>query len=706
MIRPLCRLLFAVLFAARLSAVDAAVDASVGTAGGNPTTPVAALAPRASSAAAAPLVASLPEIVGTLPVLHQGRVKPLAVAAEEIVYAITGTGRFAEVETVEDPHHPGSFHQEKTTKAEPTDLLMAMMLEPDAWRDRPLINASHLGLQRQLGFKGPWATLVEVEGAAGFLGAAVSKKQRAEATKEKIDLTPIEAEAYKLAERQQETIAALGGEAVAFMPLAPDASARAWVLATLAPAVAATNPERHEAAWRERLRDVQARPVESRDAALQQADVWLSFGDLRRHDPLLSDVGDSGLGAALAACDAWLAAVSDHSAADIQHLQPALAAALRAQGIRHRADAASGSAGYPSISRLGAEYTYHRTHPLRWAWVCYLLGGLGAAVGLRRAGASAAWNAIFVTGVALTGAGVVLNLVGLFTRFYITSLGIVTNLYETLLFVAFICAGLGLVFARATRTPLYAVAGGIAGALCAMVGDFIPPELGSQLRPLQPVLRDNFWLLTHVLCVVSSYGAFALAMMLGNIHLIRATIARRTVAREEGLAIYRCIQVGVLLVATGTLLGAWWADKAWGRFWGWDPKEIWALVTLLTYLIPLHLRYVGVVGPTGLAAWSVYGFMSVVMSWYGVNFLLGTGLHAYAFGSGGQGYVLTLCALQIVATTAMLARIAPAARAERERAKAARAGELDAALARADAADAAEAAVGAAPLPPTPSPEH
>jgi nitric oxide reductase large subunit len=88
-------------------------------------------------------------------------------------------------------------------------------------------------------------------------------------------------------------------------------------------------------------------------------------------------------------------------------------------------------------------------------------------------------------------------------------------------------------------------------------------------------------------------------------------------------------------------------------------------VTLLTYLVPLHLRYVGLVGPTGIAGWAVFGFMSVVASWYGVNFLLGSGLHAYAFGSGGQGYVLGGCLVQLIVVTGLLlyVRTLPAASA-------------------------------------------
>jgi ABC-type transport system involved in cytochrome c biogenesis permease subunit len=105
--------------------------------------------------------------------------------------------------------------------------------------------------------------------------------------------------------------------------------------------------------------------------------------------------------------------------------------------------------------------------------------------------------------------------------------------------------------------------------------------------------------------------------------------------------IYRAMQVGVLLVAAGTILGGVWADVSWGRFWGWDPKEVWALITLLVYLIPLHGRFAGWVSTFGIVGASVVCYMSVLMAWYGVNFVLGVGLHTYGFtAGGGQGVVL------------------------------------------------------------------
>jgi hypothetical protein len=184
----------------------------------------------------------------------------------------------------------------------------------------------------------------------------------------------------------------------------------------------------------------------------------------------------------------------------------------------------------------------------------------------------------------------------------------------------------------------------------AFAGTFIAwffPIPGKQFSPLQPVLRDNFWLTIHVLTIVSSYAAGALAWGLGCLSLgyyllgrygAGAMGKRKPPEACTALAgfIYNAMQVAVLLLAAGTILGGLWADVSWGRFWGWDPKEVWALVSLLAYIAILHGRYAGWIGTFGLAAGSVIGAAVIGMSWYGVNFLLGAGLHSYGFGQGGR----------------------------------------------------------------------
>jgi len=192
---------------------------------------------------------------------------------------------------------------------------------------------------------------------------------------------------------------------------------------------------------------------------------------------------------------------------------------------------------------------------------------------------------------------------------------------------------------------------GLVVTAVAFAGTFIAwffPIPGKAFSPLQPVLRDNFWLTIHVLTIVSSYAAGALAWGLGLLSLGYYLLGRYrpggagrpnqppAACAELAGFIYKAMQVAVLLLAAGTILGGLWADVSWGRFWGWDPKEVWALVSLLAYLVVLHGRYAGWIGNFGLAAGAVVGAAVIGMSWYGVNFLLGAGLHSYGFGKGGQ----------------------------------------------------------------------
>src|SRR5262249_49284654 len=107
------------------------------------------------------------------------------------------------------------------------------------------------------------------------------------------------------------------------------------------------------------------------------------------------------------------------------------------------------------------------------------------------------------------------------------------------------------------------------------------------------------------------------------------------------------MQFGVVLLAGGTILGGVWADYSWGRFWGWDPKGVWALIALLSYLTILHARFTGWVDQFGFTVLTIVAFMFVLMAWYGVNFILGVGLHSYGFSSGGFTFVTTFVTAQL-----------------------------------------------------------
>jgi len=177
-----------------------------------------------------------------------------------------------------------------------------------------------------------------------------------------------------------------------------------------------------------------------------------------------------------------------------------------------------------------------------------------------------------------------------------------------------------------------------------------------------PILRDNFWLAVHVVTIMTSYAAAAIALILGNIALGYYLFGRyRNRRPPQACAVlarftYAAIQITVLLLTAGTILGALWADKAWGRFWGWDPKEVWALVSLLVYILILHARYVGWSGNFGMAVAAVLGFTAVLWTYYGVNFIMNTGMHSYGAGSGGQWEVIAVLVLDLLFLAAASAR--------------------------------------------------
>jgi ABC-type transport system involved in cytochrome c biogenesis permease subunit len=226
----------------------------------------------------------------------------------------------------------------------------------------------------------------------------------------------------------------------------------------------------------------------------------------------------------------------------------------------------------------------------------------------------------------------------------------VTNMYESVVYVGAGVALFGLIFELRYRRKYFLSAAATISTLILILADNSPLVLDPAVRPLEPVLRSNFWLVTHVLTITLSYAALALALGLGNIALgygLFRSPNHDTVA-ALGRFTYKVLQLGVLLLAAGIILGGVWADYSWGRFWGWDPKEVWALVALLAYLAVLHARFAGWVGERGLAALSVTCFALVVMAWYGVNFVLGAGLHSYGFGGGGQGWVYGAVVLQLI----------------------------------------------------------
>ncbi|MCB0361800.1 MAG: cytochrome c biogenesis protein CcsA, partial [Bdellovibrionales bacterium] len=301
---------------------------------------------------------------------------------------------------------------------------------------------------------------------------------------------------------------------------------------------------------------------------------------------------------------------------------------------------------YGDNTKIMAEVHLNSFHPFMWAWIFYLIGALfllGSMVNDRRWLYVGGWSGVVL--------GFCLHIYGMAIRSYILGRPPVSNMYESVVWVAWGAIIFSMVFELKNRTKTILMASSLVAVFCLLLTDIAPSVLDKSLQPLQPVLRDNFWLTTHVLIITLSYAAFFLAFALADLQLIYFLRDEKKYSKQihEGTrSIYRAIQVGVVLLGGGIILGGVWADYSWGRFWGWDPKETWAFIAWVGYLAILHGRLVGWIRNFGMAVCSVVAFSLVIMAWYGVNFVLGAGLHSYGFGAGGVEYVAVFVALHLL----------------------------------------------------------
>ncbi len=243
----------------------------------------------------------------------------------------------------------------------------------------------------------------------------------------------------------------------------------------------------------------------------------------------------------------------------------------------------------------------------------------------------------------VTTAGAIGNLFGILLRWFESyQLGFghapLSNLYESMAFFAFTTAVLYLVVEKryqnrtigAFITPL---------VFTAMAYASLSPNISDRIQPLIPALKSN-WLIAHVIACFLGYAAFAVAFGVSLMYLLK----RKSVFSEKSLLHYlpepgvldelthQLIMFGFLFLSAGIITGAVWANSAWGRYWGWDPKETWSLITWFVYAMLLHARLMHGWQGKRIACLSIFGFMAVLFTYFGVNLL--PGLHSY--GALGQ----------------------------------------------------------------------
>lgn len=286
---------------------------------------------------------------------------------------------------------------------------------------------------------------------------------------------------------------------------------------------------------------------------------------------------------------------------------------------------AANPAAHPPRWRLTLEVWYHHAQPFRIAWVAYLVAAaalllsLGTAGKLAvRLGQAALWMAFLV------------HAAGILCRVVLGGRPPVSNFFETMLWLPFVAVVVSLILERIYQARYISLAAAMLAAITLILAEHVP--LDPSISPVVAVLHSNKWLTIHVLTIVASYGALALATVLAHVYgWLYVTRRAHQALPALGLFLYRVIQVGVVLLAGGVMLGAVWANASWGRYWGWDPKETWALITLLWFLAILHGRFAGWIKGVGVALSTISGFFLLLMTYYGVSFYL-VGLHSYAGG--------------------------------------------------------------------------
>lgn len=224
--------------------------------------------------------------------------------------------------------------------------------------------------------------------------------------------------------------------------------------------------------------------------------------------------------------------------------------------------------------------------------------------------------------------------VGLGIRWYISGHAPWSNGYESMIYVAWATLFFGLIIGRKSGLTIAATTFVTSMVLMVAHWNWMDPSIGN----LVPVL-DSYWLMIHVAIIVASYGPFAIGMILGMIALLLFVLKTKKngkkldkVITELSIINELALTIGLVMLTIGNFLGAIWANESWGRYWGWDPKETWALISIMIYAFVIHMRVVpGLRGKLKFNIASVFAFSAILMTYLGVNHLL-SGLHSYATG--------------------------------------------------------------------------
>jgi cytochrome c-type biogenesis protein CcsB len=206
------------------------------------------------------------------------------------------------------------------------------------------------------------------------------------------------------------------------------------------------------------------------------------------------------------------------------------------------------------------------------------------------------------------------------------------NMYESMLFLAWGVGLFAVVAFAVMRNRVVVVNAAVGAALTMALTDLLP--IDRFIHPIAPVLSGTPWLAIHVPIIMVGYAVLALGLVVAHMQVGFTIFAPTKVEVIDRLydLLYWYMFVGSILLLAGILTGSMWAASSWGRYWGWDPKEVWSLVAFLAYMAILHAKVDRMIGQFLVAAISIAAFQTIVMTYLGVNFVLTTGMHSYGMG--------------------------------------------------------------------------
>lgn len=295
-----------------------------------------------------------------------------------------------------------------------------------------------------------------------------------------------------------------------------------------------------------------------------------------------------------------------------------------------------GSNVRPSDQKIDSEILYNKYDIFKRLFYLYMIAGVLMLVFsvIQIVKSSKTINYIVNGFHILIGLLFVLHTLGLIARWYISGHAPWSDAYESMIYVGWATMFFGLAFDR--KSKLTVASGAFVASMILMIAhwNWMDPSIAN----LQPVL-NSYWLMIHVAVIVASYGPFTLAMILGIVSLLLMLLTTEKNKERMKLSIQEityinemALTIGLVMLTIGNFLGGQWANESWGRYWGWDPKETWALISIMVYAFVVHARFV----PAFRGKWvfnfmSIIAFYSILMTYFGVNFYL-TGLHSYASG--------------------------------------------------------------------------